>query len=68
MGCAPATLDPMGATSQSLLSISAIVGINGCYAIGWPVFQARFQAQGKFRASIARAVQNNETVPLRFDI
>ena len=58
------TLDPMDATSQSLLSISAIVGINRCNAIGLPVFPA----QGKFRAFIARAVQNNETVPLRFDI
>jgi hypothetical protein len=53
MGYAHMTLDPMDATSQSLLSIGAIVGINRCNAIGLPMFQA----QRKFRAFMAHAVQ-----------
>jgi hypothetical protein len=54
MGCAPATLDPVDAISQSLLSIGAIVGINrvGC-GMGLPL---QFQARKKFRACDAYAL------------
>ena len=53
MGYARMKLDPMAATSQSLLSIGAIVGIN---RVGCDRLPLQFRARRKFRACDAYAL------------